>query len=381
MNSKERVRAVLNHGPVDRLAFVPCIDPYFRSGLDSPFNQMDIYDLQALCGTDILRGVCCYRTRFDDAVRHVQGQGGPGEVVDIFETPYGTLKEVHRFTEQSPYIPFPTEYLIKTEQDLKVFRYLLDHVAVEPDYDTFRVLAGKFEHLMVSCSVEDTALRQLLTKKIGVENFVYLMYDHPSEMQETLQALADHHNQILEVSAQGPAEVFISYENTNTGDSSPEWFQKYELPLLNRYADTVHQFGKKLLIHMCGRIRLLVDSIVNARFDGIIDVSPPPTGDLEFRQAIPTFTSKKRSSLAASSATPGYRKEPGPVCAGGHQPAAHHAEVLILHARQRRCSAAGRDPAAFRGRPKALGNLSRVVPYGRGLTVGRWHRPTVRLSN
>jgi hypothetical protein len=284
----------LNHEPADRLAFVPCIDPYFRSGLDEPFNQMDIHDLQALCGTDMLRGVSCHRIRFDETVRHTQCQGGPGEVVDVFETPHGTLKEVHRFTEQSPYIPFPTEYLIKRKDDLKVFRYLLDHVTVEPDYDTFRSLEARFPGLMVSCSVEDTALRHLLTKKVGVENFVYFMVDHPSEMQETLGALADHHNRILETCAQGPAEVFISYENTHTGDSSVEWFERHELPVLNRYADTVHRHGKKLLVHMCGRIRLLVDSITNARFDGVIDVSPPPTGDLEFAQAIRVFSGRKK---------------------------------------------------------------------------------------
>ncbi len=294
MTSKERIHAALNHQPIDRLAFVPCVDPYFRSGLALPFGRMDIHELQALCGTDMLRGVSCHRIRLDDTVRHVQSQAGHGEVVDVFETPYGHLKEVHRFTEQSPYIPFPTEYLIKTAEDLKLFRYLLDQSVVEPDYDTFRSLAAKFPHWTVSCSVEDTALRQLLSKKIGVENFVYFMHDHPSEMEETLQALADHHNRILEVSARGPAEVFISYENTNTGDSSLNWFHRYELPTLNRYADTVHQHGKKLLIHMCGRIALLIDSIVIARFDGIIDVSPPPTGNMDFTQAIPTFDRNRK---------------------------------------------------------------------------------------
>ena len=42
MTGKERVRAVLNHESVDRIAFVPCIDPYFRSGLELPYKVMDI---------------------------------------------------------------------------------------------------------------------------------------------------------------------------------------------------------------------------------------------------------------------------------------------------------------------------------------------------
>jgi hypothetical protein len=253
---------------------------------------MDIHDLQARCGSDMLRGVCCYRTQLDETVRHIHREDGNGEVVDVFEMPYGTLKEVHQFTEQSPHIPFPTEYLIKKREDLKVFRYLLRHLTVEPDYDAFQDLASRFNWLMVSCSVEDTAFRQLLTKKIGVENFVYFMADHPSEMEETLGALAEHHNRTMEVSARGPAEVFISYENTHTDNSSIEWFERYELPMLNTYADIAHECGKTLLVQTCGRIQRLVDLIANARFDGIIDVAPPPTGDLEFRQAISLFSQK-----------------------------------------------------------------------------------------
>jgi uroporphyrinogen-III decarboxylase len=294
MTGKERVQAVLKHDSTDRLAFVPCIDPYFRSGLETPYDTMDIYELQAYCGTDMLRGVCCYKTRFDETVQHIHQEDKAAQIIDIYKTPLGDLREVQTFTEQSPYIPFPTEHLIKQIEDLKIYRYLLHHTMIKPDYDNINAIIKKFDTLMVSCSVEDTSFRQLLTKKIGVKNFVYLFYENQSEIEETLSDLAAHFNKLLEVSVQGPAEVFICYENTNITNSSMDWFENYELPLLNTYADIVHQYGKKLLIHMCGRIQLLLEKIVNARFDGIIDVSPPPTGDLDIMQAIPVFSKRKK---------------------------------------------------------------------------------------
>jgi hypothetical protein len=286
MTGKERVRAVLNHETVDRIAFVPCIDPYFRSGLPSPYKTMDIYELQALCGTDLLRGVSCHKSGFDETVQHIHQQDSDGAIIDIYKTPCGELREIHKFTAQSPYIPFPTEYLIKTIDDLKIYRYLLKHIMNEPDYDAFRFISEKFNHLMVSCSVEDSAFRQLLTKKIGLENFVYFFYDNPDEIEETLKHLQFHFCSLLEIAAQGPSEVFICYENTNTANSSMDWFETYELPQLNSYADIVHKHGKKLLVHMCGRINLIIESIAKARFDGIIDVSPPPTGDLILSDAV-----------------------------------------------------------------------------------------------
>jgi hypothetical protein len=294
MTGKERVRAVLNHESTDRLAFVPCIDPYFRSGLDTPFNQMDIYELQAACGSDMLRGVSFCKTRFDETVQHVHQENRNGEIIDFYSTPLGDLKEVQRFTEQSPYIPFPTEYLIKRIDDLKVYRYLLHHMIIEADYENINFLIKKFDNLMVSCSVEDSSFRQLLTKKIGVENFVYLFYENQHELEETFHDLAMHFNNQLHIAAQNPSEVFICYENTNVANSSPDWFKKYELPSLNTYADIVHQYGKKILIHMCGRINQIIEPIAEANFDGIIDVSPPPTGDIDFMKTIPLFSGKQK---------------------------------------------------------------------------------------
>jgi len=294
MTGKERVRLVLNHKSTDRLAFVPCIDPYFRSGLDGPFNQMDIYELQAYCGSDMLRGISCCKIKFDETVQHVHQENNNGEIIDIYVTPLGELKEVQRFTEQSPYIPFPTEYLIKHIDDLKIYRYLLHHIIIEPDYENINFLIRKFDSLMVSCSVEDSSFRQLLTKKIGVENFVYLFYENQNELEVTLQDLTMHFNNQLHIAAQGPSEVFICYENTNTANSSPTWFEKYELPSLNAYADIVHQYDKKILIHMCGRISQIIEPIASANFDGIVDVSPPPTGDIDFVSTIPLFSEKQK---------------------------------------------------------------------------------------
>lgn len=97
MTGKERIRAVLNQEATDRLAFVPCIDPYFRSGLDAPYKTMDIYELQALCGTDMLRGVCCHKSRFDDTVKH-RYYVSEHEIIIILTTPIGALKEVQKFT-------------------------------------------------------------------------------------------------------------------------------------------------------------------------------------------------------------------------------------------------------------------------------------------
>jgi uroporphyrinogen-III decarboxylase len=56
----------------------------------------------------------------------------------------------------------------------------------------------------------------------------------------------------------------------------------------------VHQYGKKIFIHMCGRINQIIEPIAEANFDGIIDVSPPPTGDIDFVSTIPLFSGQQK---------------------------------------------------------------------------------------
>jgi len=145
---------------------------------------------------------------------------------------------------------------------------------------------------MVSCNAEDSSYRKLLTKKTGVENIVYLFYENQNELEETLHDPAMHFNKQLEIAAQGSSEVFVCYENTNVANSSLMWFEKYELPLLNMYADIVHQYSIRILIHMCGRINQIIKPIAGADFDGIIDVSPPATEDIDFISNIPLFSEK-----------------------------------------------------------------------------------------
>jgi uroporphyrinogen-III decarboxylase len=112
-----------------------------------------------------------------------------------------------------------------------------------------------------------------------------MFFEDPTAIEETMKIWQEVNKKAVEIAANNPAEVFICYENTNTGHSSTEWIEQYELPALNDYAKIMHAKGKKLLIHMCGKLNMVIDKIAESEFDGIIDVSPAPTGDCNFPEA------------------------------------------------------------------------------------------------
>jgi len=54
---------------------------------------------------------------------------------------------------------------------------------------------------------------------------------------------------------------------TNGPLISPDMFREYIQPYLKRYADIVHKYGKKLLLHTCGSTRKLLPDIIDAGVD------------------------------------------------------------------------------------------------------------------
>jgi uroporphyrinogen-III decarboxylase len=150
-------------------------------------------------------------------------------------------------------------------------------------------LIAQYPEVMITAGVTDTPLPVLMTKLIGTENFVFMQSEDPLRIRSAMDAMQELHRRRLQVAAQAPAEVYISYENTNTSTFGIRWIDEYEIPFLNEYADILHATGKKLLVHMCGRIQLAIDRIAAARFDGIIDVAPPPTGDCKIAAAARTL--------------------------------------------------------------------------------------------
>ena len=66
---------------------------------------------------------------------------------------------------------------------------------------------------------------------------------------------------------------------------SPAVFKRYCLPILNEYADLLKSSGKIFLVHMCGKLKAFQPELAAARFDGLADISPLPTGNFTLDEA------------------------------------------------------------------------------------------------
>jgi len=91
--------------------------------------------------------------------------------------------------------------------------------------------------------------------------------------------------QIKETARRSKAEVFVNSENTSWTTMSPAIYEKYCARQLDEYADVLHAYGKLHVVHMCGKLSCLSSVIAPGRFDAVVDIAPPPAGDVELWEA------------------------------------------------------------------------------------------------
>ena len=302
--------AALRRQPVDRIPFVPLIDVYTVRDMPSEIagrRPMLLYDVPGLIaasralGCDLMLRHVPVTEPPSSFAPHLQSLGpfappiqvkaelGGRELIETLITPVGTLTGTWGFTDSVGWIPHPVQHLVNSYEEMKIFHYAVEHLSSEPpaaDPDFFLQMEAEIgDDGIATASLPNTPLMYLIETVWGLENTHYLLYDHREEVEDILEKLHASLRQLAEQIAASPAQVVIQYENTSSTLLSPAVFRRYCLPYLNEYAEILKGAGKVFLVHMCGKVRSFVDDFGPARFAGIADIAPPPTGDLSLDEA------------------------------------------------------------------------------------------------
>ena len=313
MNSKERLLAVLKGKKPDRIPWAPLIDGYFLSFLKEKNIEMNAVEALRYIGADILeRHVTTYTDIMmmgssdmiyvnpKDAIvqknikitLHFDKKNG--EIFNTYETPIGIIKEKYVFTKASPWLPFPVEHKIKRKEDLKIYKYILENITPKPNFKNFQKEVDYIGNDgLASASGPSTPIMRLLQREMGIETFYYYLNDYPKEIEEILDIMHERNKKIYHIMIKSPAEVIIDYENSSTTLFSPQIFDRYCLNQINEFANIVKQAGKIYLTHMCGKLDKIMNLLSQGKQDGIIDVSPAPTGDLNIAEALKSWGKTK----------------------------------------------------------------------------------------
>jgi len=174
------------------------------------------------------------------------------------------------------------EYPVKSVTDLGAWLHVHENLRFRPTESWFE----RYDAAAVSTiSLSWSPVQQLLQFDMGLENFYYFLVDAPGEMEALLNAMQDRCTDRLRLGLSlfpGAPTVYWG-ENTSSSSISPPYYREHSLLHVREYAELVHQSGKRLIVHMCGLLKDLLDCFALTGMDGIHSATPPPIGDTPYR--------------------------------------------------------------------------------------------------
>ncbi len=194
---------------------------------------------------------------------------------DIFrwETPRGVITGRREHNHM-------VEYPLKTTDDIPLWQYIRENTLYRPapDFSTTQLQPPRL------MSFKWSPVQELLQFGTGIENFYYFMADAPEAMIALMDAMHRKNLEALNFGFQTcrTATVIQFNENTSSTLISPSFYREHSLPHVRDYADLAHRNGKRIVVHMCGLLKALLDSFPETGMDGIHAVTPPPIGDTHY---------------------------------------------------------------------------------------------------
>ncbi len=290
MNQRERILTLLSGKTPDRVPWLADLDYWVyameRRGEVPPDyrNSQAFFDTFAELGIGFyLQGTFPFRTVYNSKVQVTTQQDGNRRRTTI-ATPLGAITTLWTYLPES-FAEAPTEFYVKTPQDLAVLRYVYEHTHYEPDYAELirrKPLIG--EKGVILAYLPRSPFMEMVTTLVGIRTIVGLWMDAPAELLETLRLMETKHDLAAEIALNSPAECLMIPENLSSEVVGKRFYERFLRGYECRWVERIRQAGKVSFIHMDGTLRGLLKEVCSVGFDVIEAATPAPVGDLDFEQ-------------------------------------------------------------------------------------------------
>jgi hypothetical protein len=292
MTSSERILGALKTGKVDHTPWSPFLAYWWEQCKDDSIKSRGQAGFLRSIGADpLLRGFCSMFnvrygvTKVDEVVKGTKKQ-------IRYATPRGTLCAGYEYSAQGD-TWFIRDYPVKNAGDFEILCFIAEDTIIEANYAAWeneKEISQNAFCLPQLSPYGKSSFQSMIEYWVGTEELSLLEADSPEAVQEALDAMGKKTREAARISAGSPAEAFISWEDTSTTNISPAWYERYILPEINAWCDTLHAAGKLYVQHACGHLRHLAPLIASSGIDAIESLSDPPTGNIsveDFSALIP----------------------------------------------------------------------------------------------
>jgi hypothetical protein len=294
MTERERILAVYNGETPDRIPFMLDLSHYYYERFQKPWDllngytdaekDMIDYNKKFNAGFYLPNQAILSKTVYSDYVRITIDSkkiNGVPEIHWKFETPIGTIERI-RVWEQGSYSWAIKKWGVVTEQDLKVLGYAMSQRTFEPlveNYLSWKNYVGDSGVVYMPCAY--SAMGYLLNYWMGIENTMYATVDMNETMHEVIGLINDSNLKLIEMFAKDyPCEVLAMGDNFDSSIQPPSFFAEWSSDYYRKAVLIAHKYGKKVAVHIDGKLRGSLSYIRDTGADCIDAVTPYPMGDL-----------------------------------------------------------------------------------------------------
>lgn len=283
MKSKQRIINAIKGKETDKVPWCPFL-AYFWESQPKSIRKMGQFKFMQHIGADpLLRGMGQLyeiNRKGTEITENIKGNIKH----TCLKTKMGTLHLEHTYVSKAD-TWYLTKHPINSKEDYKVLSWINENTTVTSNKEDFMRSYNDIGEdglmLPIIGSEMKSCFQSLVEHWVGTTKLIYDIFDFPEVVESCLESMKNVAKKTVEISADSCAEGFIFWEDSSTGNYSPDMFEKYIAPEIKSWADTVHLNDKFLVHHACGLLKDILTPMANTGIDVIESISPPPTGNIE----------------------------------------------------------------------------------------------------
>ena len=305
MTPRERIMAVSRRQKPDKL-------PFFSTWRYLPIGSVDRECRNRGMGITWARPSCTMKMHGVTVVEETD-RSEPLVVRRTYRTPVGSISLLEKRSPGTGLwraqrgwrgeVPWQRERAIKTPDDYKVLKYMIENTEYVADYFPLEQAKEWLGHdgIVLDCLhgllwdfLPHSPMQTLMIDWIGSEGgrcFVH-MAKYLDLMEELYHAFSKTYESMFEIAAKSPADIIWLPDNVDDVLVNPRLFEKYFMPEYEKMARILHAHGKLLAVHMDGRVDAIKNLIAETPIDIVEALHPPPLCDLPIGEALSIWKDK-----------------------------------------------------------------------------------------